>query len=114
MVTITELKNHIQKCDREKKAILFYPELTFVGNIGDKTHIGRVHLHIDPKGRLGLCCSHVYCGSKKWGGRTPNASNLTGKALVTCQRCSSTPSMLDLNVRNKEYLHIIPLIGKVI
>jgi hypothetical protein len=113
MITIAELKTKIEDCDKNKKGIGFYPDLTFVGHIGDKTHIGKVFLHIK-NGKLGLCCAYVNCGSKKWGGRLPGVQNLTGKALITCQRCPHKGEMFDLDERNKEYLGIMPFIGKEI
>jgi len=106
MTTIEEVKEKIETY----KCIADLPRLYFAGKIGDKTHVGSVYLDIDNNGKLGLCCADVSCGSKKWGGREPNASNLRGKVLITCKRCGGE-KVVDLDERNAEYKEIIPLIG---
>jgi hypothetical protein len=111
--SVEEVKAQINSC--EGKGALFYPQLIFVVKIGDKTHIGSVHLLIDKFGRLNLWAAHVYCGSKKWGGRSPSVANLTGTAVVTCERCNKgARKEINLDSRNGAYLRVIPLIGKKI
>lgn len=109
MKTIEDIKAEVKNVEDNRLGVASLPTMSFVGRIGNKTHVGRVCLDIQDD-HLVMVCARVGCGSAKWNGRTPSPSGLTGKVAVTCKKCGE--EIVDLDERNAEYLDIIELIGK--